>query len=140
MFWQTPAAPTRILHFTDTMLTDEQPDADLRDISADNLSTVSFGSPVKTDSVESSFVLEVEADTTGLDDSLFGAEDEEDEGEKTIILPKLPTATSPPTEPVAPPPPLAEAEVPTPARQPKVRVNSEMERITVNDSTFADRQ
>lgn len=118
---------------------DEQPDVGLRDISAGDLSTVSFGSPVKTDSVESSFVLEVEADTTGLDDSLLGVEDEEDEGEKTIVLPKPPPAASPPTEPVTSPPHIAEAEVSTPARQPKVRINSEMERIAVSDTTFADR-
>jgi hypothetical protein len=121
------------------MLMDEQPDVGLRDISAGDLSTVSFGSPVKTDSVESSFVLEVEADTTGLDDSLLGVEDEEDEGEKTIVLPKPPPAASPPTEPVTSPPHIAEAEVSTPARQPKVRINSEMERIAVSDTTFADR-
>jgi len=77
---------------------------------------------VKTDSVESSFVLEVEADTTVLDDSLLGVEDEEDEGEKTIVFAEASTCSfSAPTEPVTSPPHIAEAEVSTPARQPKVR-------------------
>jgi hypothetical protein len=115
------------------MLMDEQPDLGLEDISVGDISTVSFGSPLKTESRESSFDLGIEADAdpVGVDDSLVGAE-EDDEGERTIVLPKLPPV-SPPAESAPCLTPIAAPEVPTPARQPKVRINSEMERVAVSD-------
>jgi hypothetical protein len=118
------------------MLMDEQPDLGLGDISVGDISTVSFGSPVKTESAESSFNLgvEAEADPTGVGDSLVGAEDEEEnEDEMTVVLPKPPPVSSPPAQPAPSPPPTTDPEAPTPARQPKVRINSEVERIAVSN-------
>ena len=114
------------------MLMDEQPDLGLGDISIGDISTLSFGSPVKTDSVPSSFDIgdDAEANPVGVDDSLIDAEDE---GEETIVLPKTPLVSSPPAELAPSSPPIVNAEAPTPARQPKLRITSETERIVVSD-------
>ena len=118
------------------MLMDEQPDLGMGDDSAGDLSTLSFGSPVKADSAESSFDLGVdtEIEPVGVDDSLAGTED--DEGEKTIVLPKPPPAPSPPVERASSRSLVVDLDVPTPARQPKVKVNSETERIAVSNTVL----
>jgi hypothetical protein len=121
------------------MLMDEQPDIGLGDVSTGDTSTLSFDSPVKTDSLENSFDLGInaEVDADDVDSSLVVAEEEDDEDEKTIVLPKPPPVSSPiaelaPPVPVPLPSPAANVEAPTPARQPKLRINSEMERIIVS--------
>lgn len=124
------------MHFTDTMLMDEMPD--LNDVSAGDVSTLSFGTPLKDRSEESSFHLggaddSLEIDSDEINNSLMGDDPEEDEGDQTVRLPNPPSVASLPPVPIpASPPPPAAVDVPAPARQPKVKVNTEMERIAVS--------
>lgn len=148
-FWQTPAAPARILHFTDTMLMDEQPD--LGDVSIGDMSIISFDSPLKTassSSAESSFdvglandsLLESESEplaheeSGGTDGNLENL-DEDDEADRTVVLQKPFPIASLPADPAPLSPPIADTVSSTPAQtsQPKLRINSEMERISVSN-------
>lgn len=151
MFWNTPAASTRPLRFTDNLLDEEV--TDLADISM-----ASFASPMPPPRKPPPDYVE-EYDESGLQNqsiapvdftSSYPDDDREessivDEEDKTVILKKQPPLPSPPTfqrspSPIIDPEPPAEVHQPdvqtNPVETPKVKtskikVTAEVERIVV---------